>query len=233
MMFKFEKDSRVTKQEEERVGSIIKIIEQKLSFSNEQYSIKRINQDKLEQFFVCGENNSFSKEDRLKSRNNFSLSTAGFFDDEKRKFGSCNLKTFRIYSSSLNPQNGSDLKNNFLFPEIELLIKSLTSTFKRNGIKKINIIVNVNYSFNDNDFFYDFKVKEIGTSVFDGENTQLDEKREFTLTQSELENYIKNKKVSIKEFMHDFNLMNVQYFGRKEFLKNYKDCIQQLLLINY
>lgn len=232
-MLKLDKDSRITKQEESRIQSIINTIEEKLSISNNQYSIKRINQDKEEQFFVMGEDNHLSKDERLKSRNAFSLSTAGFFEDENRKIGSCHLKTYRVYSSSLNPQNKSDLKNNFLFPEIEILLKSLTNTFKRNGIKKINIIVKVYYSFNNNNFYYDFKIKEIGTSVFDNENTMLDEKRDFTLKQSELEEYIKNKKTNVKEFMYDFNIINSKYFGKKEFLKNYQDCIKQLLMINY
>lgn len=232
-MLKLDKDSRITEQEESRIQSIINIIEEKLSISNSQYSIKRINQDKEEQFFVLGEDDHLTKGERIKSRNTFTLSTAGFFEDEKRKIGSCHLKTYRVYSSSLNPQNKSDLKNNFLFPEIEILLKSLTNTFKRNGIKKINIIVKVYYSFNNNNFYYDFKIKEIGTSVFNGENTLLDEKREFKLEQSELEHYLKNKKVNIKEFMYDFNVINAKDFSKKEFIKNYKDCISQLLMINY
>ena len=81
--------------------------------------------------------------------------------------------------------------------------------------------------------YYDFDVKAIGTSVFENENMIFSERQKFRITEFELENYIKNQKPSVKDFLYDFDIMKLQMFDKKEVLKNFSAVIEQLKLINY
>lgn len=229
------KDSNlvITDSEKERVISFINNLENKMDFNGARYDVRKIGKFELEQFIV----KSFSDYKIIDSdktlSNEFTLSLAGYYEEEIKKMGNAHLKIINIFSSKTSKNNVSVLKNTIKLVNINLLANGIYSLLKRNGIKKIDIQINVYYSMEIQNLYYDFDVKAIGTSVFENENMIFSERQKFRITEFELDNYIKNQKPNVKDFLYDFDIMKLQMFDKKEVLKNFSAVIEQLKLINY
>lgn len=232
-MLEFKEDHNLTQNEKLRVSDLLEELKLKLNFSNDKFKIAKINTDGLDQFLIKGINIKGDATEKMRAENNLTLSLPGFFSDEYRKMGVSHLKTERVYSSSKNPENKRDLKNTIELKELNILLKGLANFLKRNGVQKINIIVNAYYSFDKHANYYMFNIKELGTSIFEDELKVLDKDNSFQIDQYQLESYIKNEKACVKEFLYDFNFMNLGIFNKSDVTKNFKKTMEHLLMIGY
>lgn len=226
-------DLIITEDEKLRIISFIKFLQDKLNINNLRYDISKINKPNLDQFIVKGFNAEKIINIDKKLSNEFTLSLPGYFEEHLKTMGNAHVKIINIFSSKTDKNKTNVLKNNITPVNAEILANGIYAVLKRNGIKKIDIKINVYYSMQIQNLYYEFDVKSIGTSVFEKENTNFSERKRFTITEFELEKYIVNKKAMVKDFLYDFDFMGLKIFDKKAVLKDFKEVVEQLKLINY